>query len=132
MRAGEEGYEDLFAEGLLILYDMEGKYVEQMDGYTQKGLFSGYAITYLPRKIKAAYHKSQENHLMCTQEDGSRQWEQRARAVSWDSAIESADSDKRRHPLDERTIRQPGNFINPPAVGASREQAADDRDTADA
>jgi hypothetical protein len=113
IRPRDYEWEDVVGDSILLLYDMESKYVEQMDGYKQKGLFSGYAITYLPRKIKAAYHKSQENHLMCTQPDGSRKWEYRARSVSYD-AVTSRNEEVT--PLDERTIRTPGNFIDPPSL----------------
>lgn len=115
-KPGREEFVDLMCEGFALLYKMDGDYVDQKDGYVKAGKFSGYALAYLPKKLKEAWHRSQEEHLQRLQPDGTRKWEFHKRAISWDEITTTQEE----NPLDERTVRVPGNFINPPSVDPSR------------
>lgn len=120
-------WQDMIAEGLAILYKMYGDYDEgrNVDGGSDFK-FSGYAIRYMPKKIKESWHRSHEEHLQRTQDDGKRRWEYHKKAISWDLLIAVQD-DTETH-LDERTIRTAGNFIDPPSIDPRRVRTdAEDR-----
>jgi hypothetical protein len=107
-----EEWPDLVAEGICLLYAMAGNYIHHMEGYSQAGKFSGYALNYLPKKIKEAWHRGHEEHLQVTEkETGKRRWKYCKKRVSYDQLTAN---DEETVPLDERTLRFPGNFINPP------------------
>jgi hypothetical protein len=101
-------YEDLVAEGLCILYAMERKYIPKMTGYTKEGRFSGYAIKWMPRKMKEAWHKMHEECTLQTMPDKTRRWVRRQPAASWDALQEHA---RNGHHFDESQLRTPGSFV---------------------
>lgn len=90
-------WEDTVAEGIAILWAMSTKYNQGI------GCFSGYAVKYLPRKIKEAYLNGNEHCVRKRLEDGSRSWEYYERPQSYDVAISEDHNDE----------RTPGNFITP-------------------
>lgn len=90
-------WEDTVAEGIAILWAMSTKYNQGI------GCFSGYAVKYLPRKIKEAYLNGNEHCVRKRLEDGSRSWEYYERPQSYDVAISE----------DHHDERTPGNFITP-------------------
>jgi hypothetical protein len=98
-------WEDTVAEGIAILWAMSTKYDQGI------GCFSGYAVKYLPRKIKEAYLNGNEHCVRKRLENGSRSWEYYERPQSYDVATtETRDHSEN---IDERTMRHPGNFITP-------------------
>lgn len=99
-------YEELVAEGICILYQMEKKYIPRMDGYARDGRFSGYAVKWMPRKMKEAWHRMNENAQQVTIE-GKRRWVYYERAASWDALTDSA---RNEHHFDETQLRNPGDF----------------------
>jgi alkylated DNA nucleotide flippase Atl1 len=101
-------YEDLVAEGICILYAMERKYIPKMAGYTQEGRFSGYAIKWMPRKMKEAWHRMHEECTLQTMPDKTRRWVRRERAQSWDALQDQAANGGF---VNESTIRTPGSFV---------------------
>lgn len=103
-------FDDLVAEGICILWQMSQKYQHHRAGYDKPGRFSGYAVKYMPRKMKEAYHRSHEHHLHRTQADGTRKWEFMEAPTSWDKLTAHTDD----HHLDETRIRTVGNFIEVP------------------
>lgn len=96
-------FEDMIAEGICILYAMSERYNPHMEGYVRPGRFSGYAVKYLPRKMKEAWHRSHEEHLHRTQPDGRRRYEYYAKPMCYEPSVD----------LDEQTLRVPGEFIPP-------------------
>lgn len=92
-------YEDLVATGLCLLWEMSLRYDDEI------GCFSGYALRYMPRKMKEAYHRSHPHHINRTQPDGKRKWEVGDAPSSWDLG------------MDETRLRVPGDFIPAPHGG---------------
>lgn len=108
-------YEDLVATGMMMLWEMSLRYREppgdKSSASTLAGwCFSGYAIKYMPKKMKDAYHRSHEHHLHKTQADGRRRWEYTAMPESWDRLLDNGDEHTY---LDETRLRLIGNFIDP-------------------
>jgi RNA polymerase sigma factor (sigma-70 family) len=69
--------EDLASEGVAILYELAKTYKPAI------GTFSGYATRYLPGRLLRAWHKSNENHYIKT-ENGTQKWEYGPAALSLD------------------------------------------------
>lgn len=107
-------YEDMVAEGLCILISMSQRYEPHRPGYAQPGRFSGYAIKYLPRKMKEAWHRAHEEHLQRTQADGRRRYEYHDRASSLNGYTQDGD---------EQNLRLPGNFVSPPRRDVLEDQS---------
>lgn len=82
--APTEYWDDLICEGVVLLYRMAGNYKPQMEGYETEGRFSGYAVKWLPKQIRQAWHKSQEHHLYVKDENGKRGWTFRVAPVSYE------------------------------------------------
>jgi hypothetical protein len=83
LRLSADEREDLIAEGLLILYRMATSYRPGFGGRDPAGSrFSGYAIKYLPGKLREAWRRSQPGYVRTRQPDGRCRWERRGRAVS--------------------------------------------------
>lgn len=61
--APSSAWDDLICEGICLLYKMASNYKPRLDGYTQDGRFSGYAVKWLPKQILKAWHTSHEHHL---------------------------------------------------------------------
>lgn len=106
-------YEELKAEGICLLLQMERKYIPQMDGYASAGRFSGYAVKYMPRKINEAWHRMQEHHTHRTMTDGKRRWVEQLPAESWDKMLQLSQDDQNGG-LDETRIRLVHEFIDIP------------------
>lgn len=86
--APPEDWEELIAEGILLLYTMANNYKPRLEGYAKDGCFSGYAIKWLPKQIHQAWHKSQEHHLYVKdKETGKRGWVYRITPVSYEVAV---------------------------------------------
>ena len=98
-------WEDLVAEGLCLLWAMSNNYQQGI------GCFSGYAVKYMPRKIREAYNRGSEHALHRTQEDGTRRWEYYERAVSLDALMQ--ENKEERGGLNESTVRVVGEFVHP-------------------
>lgn len=96
-------WEDLIATGIMLLWEMSNNYKVGI------GTFSGYAIRYMPKKLKESYHRSHENYIRSVDDGGRRQWTRKQTALSWDEMTTVDDS----HHIDETKLRYPGNFINP-------------------
>lgn len=113
-------WEDLIAEGVCILWSMSLKYEPHRPGYDKPGRFSGYAIKYMPRKMKEAYHRSHEHHLHVTQDDGTRKWEFKEQALSLNKLMDplhgssEANGGVGRIALDETKLRLVGDFVECP------------------
>lgn len=107
-------WEDLVAEGVCLLWAMSNSYKPKLDGYEQEGRFSGYAIKYMPRKIRESYNRNTEHALHRTQPDGTRKWEYYERAVSYDELVQERREDS--HPFHESTVRVVGDFVQPRKV----------------
>jgi hypothetical protein len=113
--ADADEYEEMLCEGLAILVDLANRYdaTREHDG---RNRFYGYAYYLLPRKLKDAWHRSHEEHILRTQPDGTRRYEYMQRAVSWDGLLEIEDGPG----LDERSLRTPGEFIPLPKTARAR------------
>lgn len=111
--APSEYWDELVAEGICLLYTMAKNYKPKLEGYETEGCFSGYAIMWLPKQIKQAWHKSQEHHLHVTdKETGKREWKYKLTPASYELAIKS------RHYLQdsrkEVRMRQMKDFMEVP------------------
>jgi hypothetical protein len=118
--APREYWDDLVAEGICLLYQMAKNYKPQMDGYETAGKFSGYAIMWLPKQIKQAWHRSQEHHVHVTdKETRKREWRYRLAPISYEIAVvtRNEEHDSRQ----EVSMLQPHQFIDVPEHGVSEE-----------
>jgi hypothetical protein len=89
-----EYWDDLVAEGICLLYVMARNYKPRLNGYDKDGCFSGYAVKWLPKQIKQAWHKSQEHHLHATDpETGKRGWTFRLTPVSYEVAVKGSNDE---------------------------------------
>lgn len=91
---GPEEREELAAEGMAILCKLARDFEPQIDGYECAGRFSGFAAKYLPLKLEDAYHRLHPEHLLQTQEDGSRRYHYGERPVSLE-ALSGEDGEQR-------------------------------------
>lgn len=107
-------YEDIKAEAICILYGMASKFIPQMEGYSQPGRFSGYAIKYMPRKIREAWHRIHEEAQLKTMPDGKREYVYYKQAVSYDRIIDDANSNPDAAYFDEGRLSVPGQFTSVP------------------
>ena len=72
---GDDEYEEMVAEGLLILCELSKRYRPRLDGYDTDGCFSGYAARYLPRRLGDAWHRRHPEHRRVTDPTtGRRRW----------------------------------------------------------
>jgi hypothetical protein len=90
---------------------MEQKYIPRMDGYAQEGRFSGYAIKWMPRKMKEAWRRSREDVQSTTDSTGRRRLKFYAQAVSYDALTNTEDNEGH---FDESTALLPGYFVAVP------------------
>jgi len=77
-------FEELAAEGLVILYWLARKYEPHREGYEKAGSFAGYAAIYLPKRMTDAWHRSHPEHRYITLPDGKRAWQYLKSTVSLD------------------------------------------------
>ena len=84
VRLEAEEFEELVAEGLVILYELAGKYEPHRPGYARAGSFAGYAAIYLPKRMTDAWHRSHPEHRYITLPDGKRAWQYLKQTVSLD------------------------------------------------
>ncbi len=66
--------EDLIADGLAILCDWADRWKPENYG-DGTGSFAGYCHTYLPMRLKDAWHRLHPEHAYKTQPDGTRRYE---------------------------------------------------------
>lgn len=97
--------EDLVAEGIAILYELADRY----DG---TGRFSGYAATFLPRRLGDAWH-ARNGHRRVRTKDGKRVWVYTPPPVSYDEITEGTEDQASR----EATILPESQWT--PVKGAS-------------
>lgn len=100
-------WEDLIAEGLYLLWAMSERYD------TTIGCFSGYALKYMPRKLKHYYMSTQEHCVLRTKPDKSREWSSYARPVSWEQVTSNHSEGGQKRVLHEERLRKPGDFVQP-------------------
>lgn len=125
-------YDDVVCEGLLVLcrlyvmYDPSrdrGSTVRRTDGSTNGvASFAGYASYLLPGKIRDAWHRMHEEHLLRTQEDGTRRYEYGTSPRSLSEAG-SMDGHGGTDLLDSPGIRLVGDFVAPTVGGGKRGNA---------
>lgn len=114
--APSDRWEELIAEGILLLYVMAENYQDQMPGYEVAGRFSGYAIKWLPRQIGQYWHKSQENHLYVKDPETKRRgWTYRQGPVSWEALM----SDDREHSSHERHVLPMSQWFDVPQMDST-------------
>lgn len=101
-----DDWDELVAEGLLILSEMAAKYQPRMAGHDRDGSFTGYASMFFPRKLRGAWHRMHEHHQVRTNPDGSRRYVFHDPPKSLDEHTEDDDE------LDTERIRTPGNFVS--------------------
>jgi hypothetical protein len=123
-----DAYDELLAEGLVLLYEMAGKYQPHRDpswhgASTErtKG-FYGYALFLLPRKLGDAWHRMNPHHVQRTVEGGRRVYEYHRPAKSLDELAgqhfegSSGATGNGRRGIDDAGTRWPGNFVAPVAT----------------
>lgn len=76
--------DDLVAEGVVLLYDLERSFEPHREGYAQAGSFAGFAARYLPKRMRDVWHQRHEEHSYATEDDGTRRWRYGEAAVSLD------------------------------------------------
>jgi hypothetical protein len=82
LRLTGDEHEELLAEGLLILCQMAEAYEPGFGGRDPAGSrFSGYAMKYLPGKLRDAWRRRHPEYCL-SRRDGMSPWERRARCVS--------------------------------------------------
>lgn len=106
-RPRPEEVEDLHAEGVCLLYVMARNYKEHIDGYAVAGRFSGYAIAWLPKQIKEAWHRGRPEHLRSVNAEGKKEYIALEATASLDDLME------RQVTFDEWKLRTPGDFVHP-------------------
>lgn len=79
--------DELHCEGLAILHKLAAGYHSRLDGYEVDGRFSGYAASYLPKKLGDAWHKLHSEHMLLTQPDQTRRWHYGDKAVSLEAIV---------------------------------------------
>ncbi len=84
VRLEPEEFEELVAEGLVILYELAARYEPHREGYEREGSFAGYAAIYLPKRLTDAWHRSHPEHRYITLPDGKRAWRYLKQTVSLD------------------------------------------------
>jgi DNA-directed RNA polymerase specialized sigma24 family protein len=94
VRLTPERREELFCEGMGILTKMRNDYRPgHGGGDPATSCFSGYAASYLPRKIRDAWHRL-EGHTLTTGEKGKREWEYHDTPSSLEAMTTANGSDK--------------------------------------
>lgn len=65
----------LIAQGMEIMSRLAQNYKARMDGHKQDGRFSGYAASFLPKKLGQAWHRMHpEHHEVTDARTGKRVW----------------------------------------------------------
>lgn len=129
---GPMDWEDMVAEGLMILVDLARLYDPERDrakkaqaGHVCKGptcckpSFAGYANFLLPKKIIEAYYRNKPECMLRTKSDGTRSYVILESAVSVDERNDKNNghnSEDHYSVVDYATTRHPGNFIAVPEV----------------
>lgn len=98
--------EDLVAEGVCLLYVMAKNYKPRLNGYSADGRFSGYAIAWLPKQIKEAWHRSRPEHLR-NYVDGKKEY------IALEACVSLNELEERQVSIDEWRLRTPGDFVHP-------------------
>lgn len=105
-------WDDMIATGLMLLWEMSNNYKPPpVEGNWS---FSGYAVRYMPKKIKEAHHRNLEYALKTLDDDGRRTWTYRQNPVSLNVVLEEIDDDGSRIYTQEKHLRLPGNFVEVP------------------
>lgn len=104
-------WEDMIATGLMLLWEMSNNYKPSPTG-DKRWCFSGYAVRYMPKKLKEAYHRNLEHAIKAVDDEGKRTWSYRLPAQSFDVMTQQ---DRDGHTsYDESRFRLTGNFIDVP------------------
>jgi hypothetical protein len=82
VRFSPDEHDEMLAEGIALLYELEAGFEEHRDGYEQAGSFAGYAASLLPRRMRDVYRRLHPEHLERRNPDGSREIEYAPPAVS--------------------------------------------------
>lgn len=80
-------FEELVAEGLVILYELAEEYEPHRAGYERAGSFAGYASAFLSHRVADAWHRSHAEHryITVTEDDTQRRaWQYLKATVSLD------------------------------------------------
>jgi hypothetical protein len=95
----DQEFEEMVAEGMVIVLDLARRYDPGKDRPSTKPghvcktercckpSFAGYASRLLPPKLLDAWHAHHPEHLLKTQEDGSRKWVYLQEACSLDDPV---------------------------------------------
>lgn len=105
-------FEDLTAEGMLIIFKLSTKYRGSPDG-DPRWCFSGYCLKYVPPTLRRVWHQMQENHIYKTMPDGKRRWIEYPKHRSYDAMIERVGEEN--GGLDETRIKRVHEFLAPTA-----------------
>jgi hypothetical protein len=105
-----DDYEDMVGEGYAQLWDLAQRYdpARESDGQNR---FHGYAYYLLPMKLRSAWHKMHEEHVLRKQTDGTRKYTFLPRPISFDALLEVDIHDNPKNFSHERNLRTPGNFV---------------------
>jgi hypothetical protein len=72
-RLARDEFDELKAEGLVILCDLWARFEPHRPGYEKAGRFSGYAAAFLPRRLEDAYNRLHPEHRITRGQDGKRE-----------------------------------------------------------
>jgi hypothetical protein len=72
-RLARDEFDELKAEGLVILCDLWDRFEPHRPGYEKAGRFSGYAAAFLPRRLEDAYNRLHPEHRVTRGPDGKRE-----------------------------------------------------------
>lgn len=108
----DEQYDELFYQGVVLIYEMAEKYQPRDEGSS----FYGFVMTFLPRKLGGAWHQMNETHVLVTHPGGKRSWRYYKDPRSLSEPVHQEDdlSTDLAETLDD--ARCPGNFIAPPVA----------------
>lgn len=122
LQLSPDEWDELLAEGLLIVSEMATKFEPHRDGYEQGGSFYGYVMTYLPRKLGGAWHRTHETHVLVSR-GGKRKWVYYDEPASLDETLTMrsmaadqgrAHTQSRGEGLHDGNCRTLGDFVAPP------------------
>lgn len=88
IRIDQDEFAELICEGLVILCEMAQRFEPHRSGHDHPGRFSGYAARFLPNKLGDAWHRLHPEHVLKTQDDGTRKYEYLPPAGSLDQSME--------------------------------------------
>lgn len=92
-RLSPDDFDDVLAEGLLILAGLQKAYQPGRNGLDPvSSRWGGFASKYLRLKLGDAYHRLQENHRLVAGEDGRRRWVYEEAPVSLSHVVRAAET----------------------------------------